>query len=412
MLLLDDKLNIIDVQNTKEPFLIVIPRNADEEDEIQDENDLATLIVPELKFYENMVYHQFEVRKSYSVVNIELRLTNMKSNIVVFFSYQHKPVYDNYELFIPLSAIKGQLVNNTYHIFLDHNIIKNRVGFFYIGIAAINQTMLNKNFSRNLLSKIIINSNASLTNASTLPAVPGPEWLARTFNTNYSLQTYTSGCYFFDYQFMNWTGKGCYVQKADRSKTYCKCNHLTSFGSGFFVTPNTIDFSYVFVNAAFIDNVTIYMAVIVSFLFFALLLMWARWRDKLDLKKLGASPLPDNEPTDKYLYEIIVYTGEKEGSGTDSTVNFILSGDDDETNVRVLADPERPTFRKGGEDRFVMAVPRKLGKLTYLRIWHDNSGKGAMRSWFLSFVVVKDVQTKEQYEFICNKWFAVEKGKG
>ena len=211
---------------------------------------------------------------------------------------------------------------------------------------------------------------------------------------------------------MNWTGKGCYVQKADRSKTYCKCNHLTSFGSGFFVTPNTIDFSYVFVNAAFIDNVTIYMAVIVSFLFFALLLMWARWRDKLDLKKLGASPLPDNEPTDKYLYEIIVYTGEKEGSGTDSTVNFILSGDDDETNVRVLADPERPTFRKGGEDRFVMAVPRKLGKLTYLRIWHDNSGKGVMRSWFLSFVVVKDVQTKEQYEFICNKWFAVEKGKG
>ena len=153
------------------------------------------------------------------------------------------------------------------------------------------------------------------------------------------------------------------------------------------------------------------MAVIVSLFFFSLLLIWARWRDKLDLKQLGAAPMPDNDPCDKYLYEIIVHTGEKEESGTDSLVSFILSGEDDETDVRNLSDSMRKTFRKGSEDRFVMAVPRRLGNLTYLRIWHDNNGKGAMKSWFLSFVVVKDVQTGEHYEFICNKWFAVEKGE-
>ena len=59
-----------------------------------------------------------------------------------------------------------------------------------------------------------------------------------------------------------------------------------------------------------------------------------------------------------------------------------------------------------------MAVPSTLGPLSYIRVWHDNSGKGKFRSWFLSYIVVRDIQTNERYEFICNKWFAVEKGDG
>ncbi|XP_022236079.1 polycystic kidney disease protein 1-like 2 [Limulus polyphemus] len=59
-----------------------------------------------------------------------------------------------------------------------------------------------------------------------------------------------------------------------------------------------------------------------------------------------------------------------------------------------------------------MTVPRSLGRLNYMRIWHDNSGKGKFRSWFLSFIVIRDVQTGQKYEFIANKWFAVEKDDG
>lgn len=176
--------------------------------------------------------------------------------------------------------------------------------------------------------------------------------------------------------------------------------------------PNTIDFSYVFANAGFTDNVTIYMTIMITFALYVILLVWARIEDRKDISKLGASPLPENEPSDKYLYEISVFTGDKEGAATDSKVFFILSGDDDDTGIRSLADPARSTFRKGGKDVFVLAVPQRLGSLNYLRIWHDNSGKGTARSWFLSYIVVKDVQTKERFEFICNKWLAVEKGDG
>jgi hypothetical protein len=176
--------------------------------------------------------------------------------------------------------------------------------------------------------------------------------------------------------------------------------------------PNSIDFSYVFANAGFADNVTIYMTIIITMCLYVILIIWARREDRKDLTKIGATPLPDNDPTSKYLYEVSVYTGDRDGAGTDSKVHFILSGDEDETEVRTFEDPNRKIFRKGAMDPFVLAVPRRLGRLNYCRIWHDNTGEGKFRSWFLSFIIVKDVQTGEKYEFICNKWLAVEKDDG
>ena len=55
---------------------------------------------------------------------------------------------------------------------------------------------------------------------------------------------------------------------------------------------------------------------------------------------------------------------------------------------------------------------RPLGDLVYIRIWHDNSGQGPMASWFLKSVIVHDLQTREKFYFICQKWFAVEKDDG
>lgn len=55
---------------------------------------------------------------------------------------------------------------------------------------------------------------------------------------------------------------------------------------------------------------------------------------------------------------------------------------------------------------------RPLGPLQYLRIWHDNSGKGKKASWFFSYMVVRDIQTGEEFQFIYNGWLAVEEGDG
>ena len=53
-----------------------------------------------------------------------------------------------------------------------------------------------------------------------------------------------------------------------------------------------------------------------------------------------------------------------------------------------------------------------MGPLNYLHIWHDNTGKGTASSWFLKYIIVRDLQTMRKYNFICQRWFAVEKDDG
>ena len=57
-------------------------------------------------------------------------------------------------------------------------------------------------------------------------------------------------------------------------------------------------------------------------------------------------------------------------------------------------------------------IRRPLGSLNYLRVWHDNTGWENYASWFVTAIVVRDVQTDEKFEFIINNWLAVDKGDG
>ena len=61
---------------------------------------------------------------------------------------------------------------------------------------------------------------------------------------------------------------------------------------------------------------------------------------------------------------------------------------------------------------FSTQLSRSLGLLNYIRVWHDNSGKGASASWFLKYIIVRDLQTMQKFYFICQNWLAVEKGNG
>ena len=51
-------------------------------------------------------------------------------------------------------------------------------------------------------------------------------------------------------------------------------------------------------------------------------------------------------------------------------------------------------FSTGSIRHLILATEQPLGDLVFLRIWHDNSGKGDDASWFLDKVVVEDLQTK------------------
>jgi len=54
-------------------------------------------------------------------------------------------------------------------------------------------------------------------------------------------------------------------------------------------------------------------------------------------------------------------------------------------------------FDRGSERKFMVSTEKSLGDLTFIKIWHDNSGKGSLASWFLDHIIITDLQTKQRY---------------
>ncbi|KAK4319345.1 hypothetical protein Pmani_009715 [Petrolisthes manimaculis] len=280
-----------------------------------------------------------------------------------------------------------------YELFLDSETIGEATGTYSIGIGHYNMTEavqeehpcfedpppgtfiysfatgFNESYS---FSSFV--SSCLFFNKETL------SWSSEGFNESYSFSSFVSSCLFFNKETLSWSSEGCRVVGANTTITTCACNHLTSFGSGFFVAPNAIDFSYVFANAGFLDNLTIYLTLIISLALYFIGLVYARIKDRRDVEK----------------------------------VQFLIAGDWEKSDVRTLneAETSRPLLTRGSVDHYLMATSRPLGPLHYLRIWHDNGGKGRSSSWFLGYMVVRDIQTGEQFQFICNQWLAVEEGDG
>ncbi|XP_071550461.1 LOW QUALITY PROTEIN: polycystin-1-like protein 2 [Panulirus ornatus] len=387
MKFMDRELSDLKVKHTEDPIVVVIPRTLDRMGvplpsgpEFVNSTEASGRSLP-------IIYSKFSITKNDSSVNIEITPNGSDHRLFLILSSSLMPTLTHHMWFSMVEDIPVKR-NDTYDWFLPSSAI-NGTASYYLGVGEFQQ-----DFDVSLMDDPVRN-NVSLGSVQNV-------------SVDYNLQVLTSGCYYFDEDAKEWMGKGLEVVHSDREVTRCEAGHLTSFGAGFFVTPNTVDFDYVFANLGFHDNLTIYITLILTLTIFIILAIWARHKDKLDVRKLGAAPLPDNRVEDKYLYEVLVFTGNKKEAQTDSNVYFVLSGSEDETAVRGLCDGQRNIFRKNGIDVFVMAVPRPLGPLLYLRIWHDNSGKGTNASWYLRYIVFRDVQTGDKYEFIANQWLAVE----
>ncbi|XP_062611467.1 uncharacterized protein LOC134273293 [Saccostrea cucullata] len=226
----------------------------------------------------------------------------------------------------------------------------------------------------------------------------------------YNISFYSASCVWRDRSKSIWTTEGCFVGPLSKPyRVHCLCNHLTAFGAGFAVPMNSLNLN----DSGFakLDENPVIFATMVSLMcVYVLMLIWARKRDLLDKVMAGSSPLPDNDPRDKYLYELTVFTGSRKGSGTTANVSFILTGEKAETPPRYLADEKRPVLQRSNCDGFIMATPKSLGKLTHLRIWHDNMGSSP--SWYLSRMQIQDLQTGDKYFFICEQWLSVDDEDG
>jgi hypothetical protein len=135
------------------------------------------------------------------------------------------------------------------------------------------------------------------------------------------IRAYTSGCYYYDVNTGKWLTDGMELyEDSDLTKTHCSSSHLTSFAGGLVLLPQEINFQHVFANAAFTQNPFIYVTLILVTCVYVLFAVWAKWMDVRNRRKANIVLLKDNNPLDKYLYELMVFTGNRSESGTRSKV--------------------------------------------------------------------------------------------
>lgn len=96
---------------------------------------------------------------------------------------------------------------------------------------------------------------------------------------------------------------------------YDKKHYLfISFFVAFEVPMNVPDFSGAgFSNLG--ENPLVFSVMVSIMCMYLCICIWARAQDVKDDIKASTSPLLDNDPRDKYYYELIVYTGSHTGSG-------------------------------------------------------------------------------------------------
>ncbi|KAM9346888.1 polycystin-1-like protein 2 [Symphorus nematophorus] len=232
----------------------------------------------------------------------------------------------------------------------------------------------------------------------------------KSIKANLSITPITSECKFWDESILDWRTNGCRVGiRSTHLVTQCLCNHLTFFGSSFFVTPNLVDPSRsAELFATFADNPVVVCFVGALCVVYLLAVVWARRKDIQDVAKVKVTVLEDNDPMDEYRYLLSVSTGYRRGASTSSQVTITLLGAEGNSEPHHLTDPKKPVFERGAVDVFLITAPFSLGDLQGIRLWHNNSGSHP--AWYVGNVMVQDLQTEQKWHFLCNSWLAIDVG--
>ncbi|XP_035672972.1 polycystic kidney disease and receptor for egg jelly-related protein-like [Branchiostoma floridae] len=226
------------------------------------------------------------------------------------------------------------------------------------------------------------------------------------------LLLFSTTCLYFNETSSLWEDEGCQVGPLTTpNRTHCICDHLTPFGSKFFFPPNKIDILaslMKFRNLADNPVVTIVVSVILGLYLIAI--FWARRKDKEDETKVETMALHDLDPMDMYRYDVTIITGFRRHAGTTASVSLRLIGEEDESETHMVSDPvsDRKVLQRGAIDSFLITTRDSLGDLREIMVWHNNAGRNP--SWFLSRIMVQDLQTKKRWYFLCNSWLAIDMG--
>ncbi|XP_012868128.1 PREDICTED: polycystic kidney disease protein 1-like 3 [Dipodomys ordii] len=225
-----------------------------------------------------------------------------------------------------------------------------------------------------------------------------------------SVVTAVTQCYFWDKNNRTWKSSGCQVGlRSTVVKTQCLCDHLTFFGSDFFIVPRTVRVEDTVTLFRHVSNNPVGVSLLASLLgLYMFLAVWAWRKDQRDMQKVKVTVLADNEPGSRFHYLVEVRTGLRPRAACTAQVVATLYGSEGHSRPRHLWDPQTTAFGRGALDVFLLGTRAPLGELHALRLWLHGSPRRC--SWYISQVIVSDMATKKKWHFLCDCWLAKDLG--
>ncbi|XP_078332217.1 lipoxygenase homology domain-containing protein 1-like isoform X5 [Crassostrea virginica] len=130
---------------------------------------------------------------------------------------------------------------------------------------------------------------------------------------------------------------------------------------------------------------------------------------ELELKDVEQSQISVVRSLASIKYQVIVYTGDVFGAGTNANVYITIYGANGDSGKRVLEQSWRDLFERNQIDKFEIEC-LDLGEIEKVRIEHDN--KNFRPAWFLDKIEIINLGTNEKKTFPCKQWLDKDKGDG
>ena len=335
-----------------------------------------------------LVYHLFNISTPRASYFIEINMTSSEEDLFLVLKHQKFPTPGDFDESYLIKNLPDK--NGVRTMFMNSIKNRNREGKFVVGIGKLKQGKETKYTDFKL------------------------EDLDRMTNFSYKIKVFSTGCYLFNKSVDSWVSfKGLEAtEQSNKSHTICSTNHMSEFVAGFIPLVNSINFDYVIANLSLINNLYLFISLCSVLVLYICLMLWAYFKDKEDIERRGAHPLPDNKLENKYIYELIFHTGTDSDATCESNISFILTGEYGETDLRRLPRHSSLLYRRYDRNTFVMTTKYPLGHIHNLRVFHDNAGRLPYDSWQLERIIVKDLQSFEHYNFETSCWLALNRGDG
>jgi len=301
----DENLNDIPIVQSKSPIHISIERDPNLPKYSYQYANVTSIDMPINTFF---LPNGLNLTAKYASLHIELKPFNVSIGYLVLVKFGYTPIvnatyadYDTFETLCP-----NKIRNESFYMFFQNMTqINGYKGFVGYSLRELSSQEL-----------VTYCSSSTIQSQNKLPVIQTKV----NFTNDFMVRSYSSGCYYYDTNAGKWLSNGMDIYEDTNLDILCMTTHLTSFAGGLVILPSAINFQYVFANSSPTNNPLIYSTVLLITCIYILFAIWSRYMDMQDEKKMNLVPLKDNNPSDSYFYELIVFTGNRNESGTHSKV--------------------------------------------------------------------------------------------